>query len=641
MPSSKVPPPVNYATKPGFVPHVTNQRRTTDANENEIYAVSGEEAIFRRPIISADPCVLLGRRSHIVIPKSIAAAGATTGVPVPTNKFYSNLYLGDQLQPVYLLPYIVKWSGSGLDVHHVEEHQLVYGPDPHGSEPQYCFAPVGIVSLSLSAVEQPSSLCLSHSKEFSIRLVMACTTGTIESHLVRGSAFISATYANLQPEITSKVMIRNMQKSSDRTSNKWKLLLEDNTTWIVYAIGSVSLDLTMRSNRYLCASQKWSGLLQVAKLPKGDPGLAEYTLDLGAGTFPINVELDGRIKSEAQYSFCMQKIGGDPLLMYALPHHVESFEYCTKQGVCDLHLSSQMNGMMTLVIADRWDFHEGLPADNQLLSVPRFDLQHKDWVLEALEEDIKQDFDAQIRCDSMYFAGKALNKLAQLVLLASFTQHSSLPGLLKTLETNLLLFASNKQQYPLIYEDTWGGIVSTQGFTDRGDGSDFGNTWYNDHHYHYGYHISACAIYLDLCPQGTNRQMIEAWARLLARDVVSPQSDKWFSAYRAMDWFVGHSWSSGLYQSADGKNEESSSEDYHCTYALYLLAQVIGDHNLRDRSLIQLAVQRHSIQSYMLFPPGASGVPPRLLSNCISGIRFENKIDYVRHHIHQFRWLTC
>lgn len=96
-----------------------------------------------------------------------------------------------------------------------------------------------------------------------------------------------------------------------------------------------------------------------------------------------------------------------------------------------------------------------------------------------------------------------------------------------------------------------------------------------------------------------------------------------------MDWFVGHSWSTGLYESADGKDEESSSEDYHFTYASYLFALCINDDSLRDRSLIQLAVQRHSMQSYMLFTPQNTCMPGRMLANCVSGIRFENKVDYV------------
>jgi endo-1,3(4)-beta-glucanase len=44
------------------------------------------------------------------------------------------------------------------------------------------------------------------------------------------------------------------------------------------------------------------------------------------------------------------------------------------------------------------------------------------------------------------------------------------------------LFATNKQQFPLVYDTAWGGVVSTASY--GGDsGADFGNTYYNDHHF--------------------------------------------------------------------------------------------------------------------------------------------------------------
>ena len=42
-----------------------------------------------------------------------------------------------------------------------------------------------------------------------------------------------------------------------------------------------------------------------------------------------------------------------------------------------------------------------------------------------------------------------------------------------------------------MYEPTWGGVVSQGGLADHD--SDYGNGWYNDHHFHYGYFIYAAA----------------------------------------------------------------------------------------------------------------------------------------------------
>ena len=43
-----------------------------------------------------------------------------------------------------------------------------------------------------------------------------------------------------------------------------------------------------------------------------------------------------------------------------------------------------------------------------------------------------------------------------------------------------------------VYEETWGGVCSTCGLHD--EQCDFGNGMYNDHHFHYGYHIYTAAV---------------------------------------------------------------------------------------------------------------------------------------------------
>ena len=43
-----------------------------------------------------------------------------------------------------------------------------------------------------------------------------------------------------------------------------------------------------------------------------------------------------------------------------------------------------------------------------------------------------------------------------------------------------------------MYDKTWGGIVTKDGLNDQN--ADFGNAWYNDHTYHYGYLIYAAAV---------------------------------------------------------------------------------------------------------------------------------------------------
>jgi endo-1,3(4)-beta-glucanase len=55
----------------------------------------------------------------------------------------------------------------------------------------------------------------------------------------------------------------------------------------------------------------------------------------------------------------------------------------------------------------------------------------------------------------------------------------------------------------------------------------------------------------------------------LVRDIANPSTlDSYFPVSRMFDWYHGHSWAHGLYETFDGKDEESSSEDTMSAYAM-------------------------------------------------------------------------
>eukprot|EP00584_Thalassiosira_punctigera_P026587 CAMPEP_0172577776 /NCGR_PEP_ID=MMETSP1067-20121228/138400_1 /TAXON_ID=265564 ORGANISM="Thalassiosira punctigera, Strain Tpunct2005C2" /NCGR_SAMPLE_ID=MMETSP1067 /ASSEMBLY_ACC=CAM_ASM_000444 /LENGTH=1128 /DNA_ID=CAMNT_0013370467 /DNA_START=246 /DNA_END=3632 /DNA_ORIENTATION=- len=134
-----------------------------------------------------------------------------------------------------------------------------------------------------------------------------------------------------------------------------------------------------------------------------------------------------------------------------------------------------------------------------------------------------------------------------------------------------------------LYDVTWGGFVNcgckyTFNRKHPGNGTcsnifpdcpaledvneDFGNGWYNDHHFHYGYHIYAAAVVSKHRPE---------WGRkyydrilLYIRDIANPSTeDEHFPVFRQKDWYLGNSWAAGLMSmelSPHGREQESSSE---------------------------------------------------------------------------------
>ena len=184
---------------------------------------------------------------------------------------------------------------------------------------------------------------------------------------------------------------------------------------------------------------------------------------------------------------------------------------------------------------------------------------------------------------------------------------------------------------PFIYDDSWGGLAScgcdfvasdggggtcANTFPDcpalSDMGNNFGFSFFNDHHFHLGYHLYASAVVqstsaaparrlhqgcgscghclflnrpLSMLPQVgafDHDWLRDKWELLLlyVRDIANPsRHDPYFPAYRHKDWFLGSSWASGVVTILDqpypnGRNEESSAEAVAAYEAVALLGQV-------------------------------------------------------------------
>ena len=169
--------------------------------------------------------------------------------------------------------------------------------------------------------------------------------------------------------------------------------------------------------------------------------------------------------------------------------------------------------------------------------------------------------------------------------------------------------------------------MSTATYVTGQDGADFGNTYYNDHHFHFGYHILAAAVIGHLDPSWL--QANKDYVNTLVRDVANPSArDQYFPMWRNFDWYHGHSWAHGLYPTMDGKDQESSSEDIMHAYALKMWGLVNGDSNLETRGNLQLSILARSLQKYYLYKRDNTVQPSNFIGNKVAGILFENKIDH-------------
>lgn len=245
----------------------------------------------------------------------------------------------------------------------------------------------------------------------------------------------------------------------------------------------------------------------------------------------------------------------------------------------------------------------------------------KQLIQQVAVSEINQDYNAQTNSDSMYFGGKALAKFAMIV----YATHELLkePNLatqgLNQLKGAFAVFATNKQIYPLVYDTVWNGVVSSGSYVTGDPMQDFGNSYYNDHHFHYSYFIYTAAVIAYLDPSWLS--LNKAWVNTLVRDAGNPSTeDNKFPFSRNFDWYHGHSFAAGLFELADSKDEESSSEDAFFAYATKMWGHVIGDASMEARGNLMLSILARTLDSYFLLSSDNKNQPANFIGNKVAGI---------------------
>ncbi|KAL8766185.1 MAG: hypothetical protein Q9209_006950 [Squamulea sp. 1 TL-2023] len=622
-------------------------------------AMIDQTEVFQPVATQPPPPLIPSRGDHPAPRLNIAPQSA----PLSTNKFYANFFLGSQSQGVWTHPYSLTWSKGtqsarswGMAISHIDANQRVFGPrnnDIPGSPARYYINPVAIQSIIISAAELGSSTILTTDslQAFSANanlLPRAGSSSKITFPLVQGMGFVTGVYTNLQPVIQSSVFFRSVTVGARSWAGtfKYQITLEDDKSWLLYATPRNGQDpqLSLVSSTELRGVANWSGFIQVAKNPAGPSG--EFIHDNVAGIYATGMDLTASTFSQTgTYEFRWKKDGltganGLKLLMFALPHHVESFAGPTPFARTPLRLQTTTKGISTAVVADYWTLVEAnLPVDlgfapwNGSLpqgsrSTPTLSPTAIDVINKVADSEIKQDMGNQTDLDSMYFSGKALSKFAALVYAVhELCEEPDFARLgLSQLKVAFAKFSTNQQRFPLVYDTAWKGLVSSGSYITGDAGQDFGNTYYNDHHFHYAYFIHAASIIAYLDPQWL--QLNKEWVDLLVRDAANPStSDPYFPFSRAFDWYHGHSWAKGLFESADAKDEESSSEDAFFAYAIKMWGKVTGDRSMEARGNLMLSVLARTLRNYFLMQEGNMNHPAEFVGNMVSGVLFENKVD--------------
>ncbi len=121
----------------------------------------------------------------------------------------------------------------------------------------------------------------------------------------------------------------------------------------------------------------------------------------------------------------------------------------------------------------------------------------------------------------------------------------------------------------------------------------------NDHHFHYGYWISAAAQVALRDPVWADQQHWGAMIERLIADIATTEHGRSdFPFVRNFDAYEGHSWASGEGNLDAGNNQESSSEAINAWAAIVLWAEATHQPALRDLGIYLYTTEIAALQQY-------------------------------------------
>ena len=309
------------------------------------------------------------------------------------------------------------------------------------------------------------------------------------------------------------------------------------------------------------------------------------------------------------------------LFSHQKPHHREILYFPVDSespsafGV-NMHCTPSLNGQACAMTGSTWVLKEDLNEEPSFRAPRPPFASALPPIAKALEHDIKFTIPTYFArgAGDTYFSGKMLAKLARILLVAEELydicsnpqnfgidyvdecENVNLPSsnefekALDHLRSSTEVWINGTAETPFVFDATWGGLLSCGCIFDEATEScrnsypncpalvdewlNFGNGFYNDHHFHYGYHIYAAAAVAHFDPDWGKDNFENVL--LLIRDVANPSSDdKYFPMHRMKDWYLGNSWASGIVGFANGRNQESSSEAIAAYEAISLFGTIM------------------------------------------------------------------
>lgn len=568
--------------------------------------VPAPPSILADPISTAEPP--WPSRTH---PQPPTALWADATAPLPTTTWWQRLTLNSGIAIVHPLPYQVRIEDGG---------------------PQIAFAPP-LVDATVARVPFFQDLSLGAQDPLGTRQVidhgpLSATVQWIDGGrtltvpIVRGMPYVTAQYVDHTPVVRLNNPIQSVNGQGvpqTLTDTRFELTFGDET-WVIYTSSPITFDVAVTT---MTASGSFSGSLRAAVTT---PDTAAV-LDAHAGRIPTGGTVDASVADdEATLSFDWESEGTGDLLMMRLPHHEPTLTGVTQTSASIMTIRGEMVG----VVGDRWEMVEPLPTIG--FRAPSGIAPER---LEAVRSALQEDINLGVSSQDSYRAGKQVALLGRHAIIADELGETALAEQYRTnLRTVLEPWLNGTNSEPLVYDTSWGGVVTS--LLDDPN-ANFGQGYYNDHHFHYGYHVYAAAALAEGQPE-----WIDTWGDAvehLIRDYANPSdADPHHTPYRVKDWYAGHSWAAGIRED-DDRNQESTSEAVNAYYAIALWGEVKGDDRIRDYGRLLMALELRAAHTYWQIDSDNPIYSSPFADNRVVGILFENRAEYRTFFGNRTEWI--
>ena len=470
----------------------------------------------------------------------------------------------------------------------------------------------------------------------SVTLRYAASGGSMTLPVVQGMPYVTADYAGLTPKVLpgqNGLFRVNGAATTPVTGTRFQLTLGDGTNWLLYASSSITFSWSSAGG--LTATAPFTGTLRAASLPAGASAAVTAVLDAHAAAIPRSGSFQVGVAGDlARLQFAWTTTGSGPLLTMAMPHHRARLRSPVLPGLA----YGSLRGQLQAVEGSAWLMK--IPLSPIGFYAPRPIAANRVAAVQAALNADAGYLPPLSTLGDPYFGGKYLAKLARLALIADELGDTANAAAIRARLDPLSaawLDGTNTGNYggiypngnPLRYDTTWGGVVTTVGL--NSEGADFGQGHYNDHHFHYGYHLFAAAALIKANPAFAVTHKKGLYA--LVRDIANPStSDPGFPQLRTFDLFAGHSWASGLRttgsESPTGNDQESSSEAVNAWYGVQTLGLALGDQRMTDLGRLLLALEIDAARTYYQIPVASAIYPAVFAQNRCVGQLFAGQATF-------------